>query len=157
MSTKYPSLSYSLNTKSFKSYHTQLISMHDCGAIVRWSLFIQPCNHRLPTTKKVVDECKAIKIVNRCSRKNFPGLELFDREKVFCVVMELYWSNWFFFKLSRYAITTSLRADYCLSNREPFFRVYKLSSKHERRLGEFGKVMRTRYAVKGLHNFQEIS
>ena len=38
-----------------------------------------------------------------------------------------------------------------------FFRVYKLSSKHERRLGEFGKVMRTRYAVKGLHNFQEIS
>ena len=121
MSTKKPSLSYSLNAKSFKSYHTSLISTHDCGAIVRWSLFIQPCSHRLPTTKKVVDECKVIKIVNRCSRKNFPGLELFDREKVFCVVMELYSSNWFFFKLSRYAITTSLRADYCLSNREPFF------------------------------------
>ena len=131
--------------------------MHDRGAIAQWSLFIQPGNHRLPTTKKIFDECKAIKLVNRCSRKNCPGLELFDREKVFCVGMELYWSKWFFFKLSRYAITTSSRTDYCLSNREHIFRVYILSSKHERRLGEFGKVMRTRYPVKGLHNFQEIS
>ena len=39
--------------------------------------------------KKVVDECKAIKLVDKCSRKNLPGLELFDYEKVFCVVVEL--------------------------------------------------------------------
>ena len=38
-----------------------------------------------------------------------------------------------------------------------FYRVYLLSSKHERRLGEFEKIMQTRHAVEGLHNFQEIS
>ena len=38
-----------------------------------------------------------------------------------------------------------------------FFCVYILSSKHERRLGEFEKIMQTRHAVKGSHNFQEIS
>ena len=37
--------------------------------------------------KKVVDESKAIKLVDKCSRKNFPGLELFDHEKVLCVVV----------------------------------------------------------------------
>ena len=63
--------------------------MRDCGAIAQWSLFIQPCNNRLLTTKKVVDECKAIKLVNKFSRKNFSGLELFDCEKDFCVVVEL--------------------------------------------------------------------
>ena len=38
-----------------------------------------------------------------------------------------------------------------------FFRVYILSSKHERRLGKFEKIMQTRHAVEGSHNFQEIS
>ena len=33
---------------------------------------------------------------------------------------------------------------------------YKLSSKHERRLGEFEKVMQIRDAVEGSYNFQEI-
>ena len=37
-----------------------------------------------------------------------------------------------------------------------FFRVYILSSKHERRLGEFEKIMQTPHAVEGSHNFQEI-
>ena len=88
--------------------YIQRISMRDCGAIAQWSLFIQPCNHRLLTTKKVVDECKAIKLVNKCSRKNFPGLESFNCEKVFCVVVELKWSKYFFFDLSRYAWKTLL-------------------------------------------------
>ena len=86
----------------------QRISMRDCGAIAQWSLFTQPCNHRLLTTKKVVDECKAIKLVNKCSRKNSPGLESFNCKKVFCVVVELKWSNYFFFDLSRYAWKTLL-------------------------------------------------
>ena len=76
-----------------KSYHIERISMRDCDAIAQWSLFIKPCNHRLMTTKKVVNECKAIKLVDRCSRKNFPGLELFNCEKVFCIVVELKWGN----------------------------------------------------------------
>ena len=88
--------------------YIQRISMRDCGAIAQWSLFTQPCNHRLLTTKKVVDECKAIKLVNKCSRKNSPGLELFNCDKVFCVVVELKWSNYFFFDLSRYAWKTLL-------------------------------------------------
>ena len=50
-----------------KSYHIQRISMHDCGAIAQWSL--QPYNHRLLTTKKVVDECEVIKLVDKHSRK----------------------------------------------------------------------------------------
>ena len=31
------------------------------GSIAQWSVFIRPNNHRLLTTEKVVDECKAIK------------------------------------------------------------------------------------------------
>ena len=38
-----------------------------------------------------------------------------------------------------------------------FFRVYILSFKYERRLGEFKKIMQTRHAVESSHNFQEIS
>ena len=38
-----------------------------------------------------------------------------------------------------------------------FFCVYILLSKHERRLGEFEKIMQTRHAVEVSHNFQEIS
>ena len=68
-----------------KSYHVQRISIRDCGAIAQWSLFIKPCNHRLLTTKKVFDECKAIKLVDKCSRKKCPGLELFNCEKVLCL------------------------------------------------------------------------
>ena len=63
--------------------------MRDCDAITQGSLFLQPCSHRLLTTKKVVEECKAIKLVNKFSRKNFPRLELFDCEKDFCVAVEL--------------------------------------------------------------------
>ena len=37
------------------------------------------------------------------------------------------------------------------------FCVYILSSKHERRLGEFEKIMQTRHTVEVSHNFQEIS
>ena len=57
-------------------------------SIAQWSLFIQPYNHQLLTTENVVDECKAIKLVNKCSRKNCHRLELLDCEKVFCVVVE---------------------------------------------------------------------
>ena len=89
---KWPSLSWSLNVKSLKSYHIQPISMRVCGSIAQRSVFIQPRNHRLLTTEKVVDECKAMKLVNKCSRKNFQGLELFDREKVCCVEVELHCS-----------------------------------------------------------------
>ena len=35
------------------------------GSIAQWSVFIRPYNHRLLTTEKVVDECKAIKLVNK--------------------------------------------------------------------------------------------
>ena len=38
------------------------------GSIAQWSVFIRLYNHRLLTTEKVVDECKAIKPVNKCSR-----------------------------------------------------------------------------------------
>ena len=38
-------------------------------------------------------------------------------------------------------------ADYYLSDGEPFFRVNILSSEHERRLGEFEKVMQTPHAA----------
>ena len=54
------------------------------GLIAQWSVFIRPYNHRLLTTEKVVDECKAIKLVNKCSRKKCQKLELLDCEKV-CV------------------------------------------------------------------------
>ena len=76
-------LYFSVNFSS-KPWFLFWISMRLCGSIARWSVFIQPCNHRLLTTKKVVDECKAIKLVYKCSRKNFQRLELFDSEKVFC-------------------------------------------------------------------------
>ena len=146
MRTKWLSLSWSLNVKSLKSYHIQRISMRVCGSIAQRSVFIQPCNHRLLTTEKVVDECRAMKLVNKCSHKNCLRLELFDCEQVFCVEVELQCSIYFLFEQSRYAWTTSLGVDCCLSKREPFFRVYTLSSKHNRKLGEFWKVMQTRHA-----------
>ena len=52
-------------------------------------VFIQPYSNRLLTVEKVADECKASKLVNKCSHKNCLRLELFDCEKVFCVAMEL--------------------------------------------------------------------
>ena len=67
----------------------QRISMRVCGSIALWLVFKQPCNHRLLTTEKVVDECKAIKLNYKFSRKNYLGLELFDCPKVCCVVLEL--------------------------------------------------------------------
>ena len=67
----------------------QRISMRVCGSIAQWLVFKQPCNHRLLTTEKVVDECKAIKLNYKFSRKNYLGLELFDCPKVCCVVLEL--------------------------------------------------------------------
>ena len=54
------------------------------GSIAQWSVFIRPYNHRLLTTEKVVDECKAIKLVNKCFREKCQKLELLDCEKV-CV------------------------------------------------------------------------
>ena len=48
--------------------------------------------------------------------------------------------------MSRYAWTTSLKADYCLSKREPFCRVYILSPKYKRKLVEFEKVVQARRA-----------
>ena len=60
-----------------------------CGSIAQWSVFIRPYNHRLLTTEKVVDECKAIKLVYKCSPKNCQKLELLDCEKVCCVLVEL--------------------------------------------------------------------
>ena len=78
------------HAKFLKSYHTQRISMPVCGSIAQWSLVIQPtCNHRLLTTEKVVDECKAIKLVNKCSRKDCLRLKLFDCKNVYCVEVEL--------------------------------------------------------------------
>ena len=65
----------------------QRISMRVCGSIALWLVFKQPCNHRLLTTEKVVDECKAIKLNYKFSRKNYLGLELFDCPKVCCVVL----------------------------------------------------------------------
>ena len=50
---------------------------------------IQPQCNRLLTTEKFFDECKAIKLVNKCSRKNFLRLELLECEQGFCVVVEL--------------------------------------------------------------------
>ena len=57
--------------------------------ISSWSVFIQPCNHRLLITEKVVDEYKAIKLANKCPRKDFLRLESFHWEKVYCVGMKL--------------------------------------------------------------------
>ena len=56
-------LSYSTNFNAWR------------GSIAQWSVFIRLYNHRLLTTEKVVDECKAIKPVNKCSRKNCQRLE----------------------------------------------------------------------------------
>ena len=50
-------------------------------SIAQWSVFIRPYNRRLLTTEKVVDECKAIKLVYKCSPKNCQKLELLDCEK----------------------------------------------------------------------------
>ena len=56
----------------------QRISMCVCGSIAQWLVFKQPCNHRLLTTEKVVDECKAIKHLSHklwCSSiQGFPAL-----------------------------------------------------------------------------------
>ena len=130
----------------------QRISMRVCGSIAQRLVFKHPCNHRLLTTEKVVYECKAIKLNYKFSRKNYLGLELFDCPKVCCVVLELQCSKQFFFELSINFVGSRL----LLKRQRTFFRVYLLSSKHERRLGEFEKVMQTRHAVEGLHNFQEI-
>ena len=94
----------------------QRISMRVCGSIAQWLVFKQPCNHRLLTTEKVVDECRAIKLNYKFSRKNYLGLELFDCPKVClsfwnCSVVSSFSSNW---------VSTSLGADYCLNDREPF-------------------------------------
>ena len=62
-----------------------------------------------------------------------------------------------FLRSEKICLENFVGADCCLSNREPFSHVHILSPKHERRLGEFEKAIRARYAVKGLHNFQEIS
>ena len=56
-------LSYSTNFNAWR------------GSIAQWSVFIRLYNHRLLTTEKVVDECKAIKPVNKCSRKNCQRLK----------------------------------------------------------------------------------
>ena len=56
-------LSYSTNFNAWR------------GSIAQWSVFIRLYNHRLLTTEKVVDECKAIKSVNKCSCKNCQRLE----------------------------------------------------------------------------------
>ena len=110
MRTKWLSLSYSLDAKSLNFNEFQ------CVSIAQWLVFKQPCNHRLLTTEKVVDECKAIKLNYKFSRKNYLGLELFDCPKVClsfwnCSVVSSFSSNW---------VSTSLGADYCLNDREPF-------------------------------------
>ena len=87
--TKWPTFSYSLEAKSLKSYHIHRISMRDVARSLSDLFFIRPYNHRLLTTEKVVDECKAIKLVNKCSRKKCQKLELLDCEKGCCVVVEL--------------------------------------------------------------------
>ena len=86
--TKWPTLSYSLEAKSLEFPYSPNFNAWR-GSIAQWSVFIRPYNHRLLTTEKVVDECKAIKLVNKCSPKNCQKLELLDCEKVCCVVVEL--------------------------------------------------------------------
>ena len=86
---------YWMRTK-WLSFHTASMqnpwistNFNACGSIAQWLVFKQPCNHRLLTTEKVVNECKAIKLNNKFSRKNYLRLELFDPQKVCCVVLEL--------------------------------------------------------------------
>ena len=52
------------------------------GSIAPWSVFIRLYNHRLLTTEKVVDECKAIKTVNKCSRSQRLGKILLCRSGI---------------------------------------------------------------------------
>ena len=59
--------------------------MRVCGSISQGVGF----RTTLLTTEKVADDCKVKKLVDKCSRKNFLKLKLFDCEKVLCVVVEL--------------------------------------------------------------------
>ena len=63
-------LSYSTNFNTWR------------GSIAQWSVFIRLYNHRLLTTEKVVDGCKAIKPVNKCSRSQRLGKSFLCRSGI---------------------------------------------------------------------------
>ena len=80
--------SWTLEEKFHINAHSCII-LYIFNEVKMAEFVIQPQCNRLLTTEKFVDECKAIKLVNKCSRKNFLRLELLECEQGFCVVVEL--------------------------------------------------------------------